>query len=197
LSRGDIEQDTAQAGKGRGGGDKEAHIAPSSLSIEGYDCRLGGKETTGLGTNDPSASSLASSETSTAEQPEDPSSSCAPTPLPRQNFGDQAVAFFFHQYIVGASENRCAGFREFFPELYNLDRPNEALAHSIKAISYISLSAESSVKVLAAGDHEHYRISLPKISHMLQSAEETAQDSLIVVIMLVVLFEVRLSLGYI
>jgi hypothetical protein len=132
------------------------------------------KPASGLGAIDPSASSLASSETSTAKQPEEPSFNRVPTPLPHQNFGDQAAAFFFHHYIVGASENGCPGFLDFLPELYGLDRPDQALAHSIKAISYISLSAKSSTKALATRGREHYRISLVRISHMLQSAEETA-----------------------
>lgn len=136
----------------------------------------------------------ASSETSASKQVEDLSFNRAPTPPPHQNFADQAVAFFFHQYIIGASENGNPGFLDFLPELYDLDRPDCALAHSIKAISYISLSAKSSVKVLAARGHEHYRLSLVRISHMLQSAEETAQDSLIVAIILIVLFEVSILL---
>ena len=115
--------------------------------------------------------------------------SSAPRPSLPQNFGDQAVCFFFHQYIVNANDVGSPGFLNFVPELYKHSEPDNALAHSIMAISFISLSAQSSVKFLAARGHEHYRTTLKRVTRMLESPEEVTQDSLIVAILLLVLFE--------
>lgn len=106
-----------------------------------------------------------------------------------QNFADQAVCFFFHQYIVKANDVGSPGFLNFVPELYKHSEPDNALTHSIMAISFISLSAQSSVKTLAARGHEHYRTTLKRVTRMLESPEEAIQDSLIVAILLLVLFE--------
>jgi hypothetical protein len=113
-----------------------------------------------------------------------------PTRPLRQNLGDQAVCFFFHQYIISANEGGNPGYLDFLPGLYEKSNPDGALAVSIKAISYASLSAKSSIKVLVAKSHEHYQATLHLVNGMLQSPEEIAQDSLIVAILLLVLFEV-------
>lgn len=113
----------------------------------------------------------------------------APIVPPQQNLCDQAVCFFFHQYIIASSDGGNPGFLDFLPDLYERSKPDDALAQAVKAISYIALSGKSSVKVLFARGHEHYRTTLQRITQMLQSPEDTVQDSLIVAIMLVVLFE--------
>ena len=110
-------------------------------------------------------------------------------PLP-QNLGDQAVCFFFHQYIISANDGGNPGYLDFLPELYESSDPDGALALSVKAMSYGSLSARSSIKVLAAKSNEYYRATLKLVNGMLQSPEEIAQDFLIVAILLLVLFEV-------
>ena len=110
-------------------------------------------------------------------------------PLP-QNLSDQAVCFFFHQYIIRASDGGNPGYLDFLPKLYESSDPDGALSISIKAISYASLSARSSIKILAAKSNEHYRATLKLVNGMLQSSEDIAQDSLVVAILLLVQFEV-------
>jgi hypothetical protein len=148
-----------------------------------------------LSTSGPSTSSRLSPEASGSRQHEPESSISgsqnfgAPIVPPQQNFCDQAVCFFFHQYVIASSDGGNPGFLDFLPDLYGRSKADDALAQAVKAISYITLSGKSSVKVLFARGHEHYRNTLQRITQMLESPEDIAQDSLIVAIMLVVLFE--------
>lgn len=132
-----------------------------------------------------SASSRPSSEASLSQEPGSKSIYLT-TPL-HQNLGDQAVCFFSHQYIIDTNGGN-PGFLDFVPELFEHSKPDDALAHSIRAISFKSLASKSSVKVLVAKGHEHYRTTLRRVTRMLESPEDTVQDSLALAIMLLVLF---------
>ncbi|KAI1623283.1 hypothetical protein EDD37DRAFT_464370 [Exophiala viscosa] len=148
-----------------------------------------------VSTSGPSTSSSAAPEASGARHHQ-PASSVSrsqslgtPAVPPQQNFCDQAVCFFFHQYIIASTDGGNPGFLDFLPELYERTSADDALSQAVKAVSYITLSGQSSVKILSDKGHEHYRTTLQRITQMLQTPEGAAQDSLIVAIMLVVLFE--------
>ncbi|KAK5032589.1 hypothetical protein LTS07_003998 [Exophiala sideris] len=148
-----------------------------------------------VSTSGPSTSSSAAPEASQSRQRESARSIShsqslgAPIVPPQQNFCDQAVCLFFHQYIIASTNGGNPGFLDFLPELYALSDTEDALSQAVKAVSYITLSGQSSVKILSDKGHEHYRTTLQRITQMLQTPESAAQDSLIIAIMLVVLFE--------
>lgn len=145
------------------------------------------RASTALSTRNTSVSSRPSSEASLSIRTD--RENISPTPPLHPNLGDQAVCLFFRQYVLPDIDGSSPGWLEYVPELFAQSNPEDALAHSVKAISYVSLSSRSSIKALAAKGHAHYRTTLKRVSRMLESPEETLQDSLIVAIMLLVLFE--------
>lgn len=109
-----------------------------------------------------------------------------------QNWEEQATCFFFHRYTLQSSHNDNPGWLDFLPELYRQSAPESALAHSTRAISFASLSSASSVKNLATKGHQSYGLALKMVSASLREPGEVLQDSLIVAILLLALFEVGL-----
>ncbi len=110
-----------------------------------------------------------------------------------QNWEEQATCFFFHRYTLQSSHNDNPGWLDFLPELYQQSEPKSALAHSTRAISFASLSSASSVKNLAVKGHQSYGLALKMVNASLSEPGEVLQDSLIVAILLLALFEVCCS----
>ena len=110
-----------------------------------------------------------------------------------QNWEEQATCFFFHRYTLQSSHNDNPGWLDFLPELYQQSEPDSALAHSTRAVSFASLSSASSVKNLATKGHQSYGLALQMVNASLKEPGEVLQDSLIVAILLLALFEVCCS----
>lgn len=107
-----------------------------------------------------------------------------------QNWEEQATCFFFHRYTLQSSHNDNPGWLDFLPELYQQSGPESALTYSIRAISFASLSSASSVKNLAPKGHQSYGLALKMVNASLSEPADVLQDSLIVAILLLALFEV-------
>jgi hypothetical protein len=108
-----------------------------------------------------------------------------------QNWEEQATCFFFHGYTLQSSHNDNPGWLDFLPEMYQKSDSDSALAHSTRAMSFTSLSSASSLKHLATKGHQSYGLALKKINASLRKPNEVLEDSLIVSVLLLALFEVR------
>lgn len=107
-----------------------------------------------------------------------------------QDWEEQATCFFYHRYTLSSSYNDNPGWLDFLPDLFQQSEPESALAHSTRAISFASLSSASLVKNLSTRGHRSYGLALKTLNASLREPSEVLQDSLIVAILLLALYEV-------
>jgi hypothetical protein len=104
---------------------------------------------------------------------------------------DQAICFFFQNYILG-DDSIVTGSFEFLPNVFRTNEINEALSDSLTAVGLVGLAhfyRDPSMMLTAV---YKYNSAMRALSLQLRNTEDAKSDQMFIAIMLLGLYEASL-----
>lgn len=111
------------------------------------------------------------------------------SPVP--SWEQQTIPYFFHNYtLLPTAERR--GYLEFVPHIFAQSKQGSALNHAVLAAAMASFGNVSGLQESKMKAQVHYGHALGQIRQSLSKPEPTSDDSLLLSIVLLHMFEVLL-----
>ena len=104
----------------------------------------------------------------------------------------QASTFFFYNYVLDESPSN-PGYMKFLPGMYNSSAAGSALSQMVISLGMAGLANATKSPEIMIAAVARYNSALRLVSTAIQSLEEAKKDETLTIVILLGLFEVRLT----